>query len=516
MRSHHILKTSFQLTCINVASSFVGFLTNALLASIFGAGVDVDAFFVSQTIPLLIQAMFSAASNFALIPAFGDLEAEGNRKEIIRTSSILLIFFATVLSVISLALYLFSETLIDWTAPGLAAITRDHAITLLRIQSPLVLSTGIASLLSSMHSARKNFLFGPIANFLGAVTLFSSILLLHRKLGIKAAAVGVITNSLIVFLVLLVPQLKAYPFQIVRKWRGSAALIVIGLMLPLLGGSLFYRADNLVQRFVASSFPAGSISYLGYGQKIMTLFSLVLGSGMPVVALSNFSSSVREKNQKELSNTFTSVFRWMAFLSVGCVLLISVVGIELVQILFMRGKFDETASIQTNQCLFLYSGVLVGGVLGGLVTPVFYANKDVKTTVTIGISGALLQFALSFILPKYFSFLGLPVAFSIASLASVGILYFLLSKKHLDFELISCFRFLIICVLCCSLASALTRIYFTPYLIQQMIIVRLTIKSLVAVVLYAGFSFIVGVLHILADEHPRLKKFIPITLFRFA
>ncbi len=514
--SHRILRASFLITAISMLASLVGFLTNAILAGSFGAGAEMDALLVSQTIPLLVQAVFATAANFSVIPVLGDLESRGDREEFARTTSILITIFGLCLAVISLAAWLASDRLVGAIAPGLPDGTRRIAVALLAIQSPLVLVMGLGSLLSSIHSSRQDYYHGPMANLLGALVMLASVFFLRHSLGIVAAAVGALGSALVVLLLLLAPHLKRYPYRPTFSWRGSAALTVLGLMTPLLLGAMFYRADNLIQRFVASSLPAGSISCLGYGQKVMSLFSLVLASGLPVVALSHFATSIRRNDRAGLATTFTSVFRWLTFMCVGAIVFIGVCGTELIQILFMRGRFDLEMTLATDKCLVLYSGVLFSGVLGSLITPVFYAHKDTRTVVLLGVSGTLLQLVLSFALTPWLSFLGLPLAYSISNLAAVGTMFFVLRAKHLDFGVAPILRFVIACLLAGAFSAGIVRVGWPEVLQGWGVWPRLVVKGLVVGGLYLVFSMVAGSLHVLSQEHPRLKALNLPRLFKLA
>jgi putative peptidoglycan lipid II flippase len=503
--SGHILRASFIITGIQMLASMLGFLTNVILAASFGAGAEMDALLVSLTIPQLVLAAFAAATNFAVIPVLGDVEHRGDRVEFIRTTSILITTFGLGLAAISLTAWLASDHLVGMIAPGLPEGARRTAVALLAIQSPLILVSGLGSLLSSIHSSRHDYFHGPLAGLLGAVVMLASVFFLHRHLGIVSAAVGGLGSALVVFFLLLIPHLNRYPYRLIFSWQGSAALRILTLMAPLLLGAIVYRGDSLIQRFVAASLPTGSISCLGYAQKVISLFSTVLASGMPVVALSHFAASVRKDDKLGLAASFTSVFRWVIFLCVGSIGFIGICGRELIQIMFMRGHFDLGMTVETNKMLVLYSGVLFSGVVGTLITPVFYAHKDTRTVVLLGVSGTLLQIVLSFLLVRWLSVLGLPLAYSISNLAAVGAMFLVLRTKHLNFEVATILRFAIACLLAATFSVIIVRSACPEITHAWGVWASLIVKGLLMGGLYLGFSLLAGSLQVLAREHPRLK-----------
>lgn len=514
--SHRLLKASFVITGINLLASCLGFLTNLLLAASFGAGSEMDGLFVSQTIPLWIQAVISTAANFTIIPILGELEHQGKHLDVARTSSVLITLFGICFAVGSLLCLVAGPLMVDWSAPGLSGPTRQTAIHLLAIQSPLILTFGIAALLSSIHSSRQDYFHGPSANVIGAVINFLCVLLLRKSLGIGAAAVGTVASSVAMLLLLAVPHLKEYPFRFTISWNDAVVRKILWLMGPLLMGAVFYRADNLIQRFVASSLPAGSIAYLGYAQKVLFLFVMVLSSGMPVVALSHFSASLRKSDMAGLARTFSSVFLWMTFASVGTVVFIASCGSEVIQILFMRGRFDAEATHATHQSLLLYSGVLLSGVLGGVITPVFYANKDVRTPVLLGVGGALFQTLLSFILTPALSYQALPLAYSISNLTAVGSMFVVLRYRHLKFDAVPILRFGACCAVagwCGWLAGHFLEMHGLG---SEGVWLRLLAKGTAGTLTYLVCSMLLGVISVLSLDHPVLKGIRFPTLFKAA
>jgi len=504
-RTHRILGSSFLITAINLAAAFVGFATSATLASRFGASEEMDALFVAQTLPLLIQAMISTAANYSIIPAFGELESKNDGAGASRTASTLLNCFGLFLLSASLTVSLASTGVLDLIAPGLPVDTRKTAGGLLAIQAPILFFGGVAALLSSVLSSRERYFHGPIALLLSSLVTLTVILLFKKSAGIDAAAIAYLAGSLVTLLFLLPPYLRRYPYRMSLAVRDPAAASILWLMLPLLLGSMFYRAEALVQRFIASFLPTGSISYLGYGFKVITLFATLLSSGLPVVALTHYSAQLRQNDAAGLTETFHSVFKWMTCLVVACVVLVIVCGKDLVQILFMRGRFDAQAASYTYQCLILYSGVLVAGVLGSLITPVFYAHKDVKTTVALGIGGSLLHLILCFSLAPKFSFLGLPLAHSISNVLTVGTMLFVLRAKHLPLRLLSLGRFMLATLLAATVTVAL---FFLPVLqaIDQLnVVLRLTLKGGSALLTYTLIAIAFGMADALLVSRPQAR-----------
>ena len=65
-------------------------------------------------------------------------------------------------------------------------------------------------------------------------------------------------------------------------FRKKEILSLFVLMLPLLMGSMFSKMSLVVERFITSRLPPGSIAYLGYASRIIAALILFLAQGASI------------------------------------------------------------------------------------------------------------------------------------------------------------------------------------------------------------------------------------------
>lgn len=101
----------------------------------------------------------------------------------------------------------------------------------------------------------------------------------------------------------------------------------------------------------------------------------------------------------------------------------------IVELLFKRGAFDNTATILTSQALFYYSVGLVAYGLREVIARAFYSMKDTKTpTINASIS-LILNIILNLTLSRYMGIAGLALATSISATVCTGLLFVSLKKR---------------------------------------------------------------------------------------
>jgi len=502
-RISQIFRSSSGITFLSLLSTIFGFITQIILAAIFGTAKEMDAYLVSITIPAMVISIFSGSLNYTFIPVFVENKTKGLHAEAWETVNNLFNLSFIVFLALALLGIIYSVRIVNIIAPGLSEVTKSIACSLFKIQIPMIAFSGVSAILSGIYYAEKKFLYPSIANLINSAILFIIVYLFSGTLGIRAVAWGGIIGSCAAFFMLLPALLKVpkYKFTFTLKEQGTQR--ILRLIIPLLFGAIFYRADNLIQRYIASSLTTGSISYLGYAFKLVSTASSLIVSGISIVLLQHVSELSSQNNVKEIGHTFSSAFKWLTFFIMPIIIIMVIVGRDLINILFQRGRFDELATYSTWLCLMLYSGVFYGGIIGSITTPIFYAYKNTNIVVTIGIAGALLQAFLSYFLAKSFSYSGLPIAYSISNLITIFIFLITLNKKYVTIPLKEMLTMLI---LVCSAGIVVTLMLWqvkTFLLLNVSPYLRFTIMVPVIGIFYLGICSLLKI-----NEAIKFEKFI--------
>jgi putative peptidoglycan lipid II flippase len=407
------LGPSATVSLLSFAGLLVGFGTQLLLAALFGAGSDMDAYLAAATLPQFVIAVLINSLNYVFIPVFVEHRRRGDLDAAWRIASTLVTIGLVLLGGIAVIGMLFAAPLQRMLVPGFAPETLRLTVALARLSWPTVLTLGMSTLLAGLYQSHERFGWAAAAPVLGAMITLAGTLLFAPTFGIAAVAAAALGGSL-VQLALLAPMVLREPrFRLSLREPPEGVRTVLRLMVPLIVGTLFSRAAILVDRVVASKLATGSLAYLGYANKLVAVIVTVLASGLSVTTLVTMSEHAAGNDAEALRATIASKLRLMWFLVAPVVALLIVLRVDFVGLIFERGRFTAGDTSAVAGALPWYLFAMIAMALGGIVSNGYYAIQDTKTPAVIAVIEVI---AYAFYMPALagrLGYLGVAMGFAI-------------------------------------------------------------------------------------------------------
>ena len=386
---------------LTAAGSFLGLMRDQTIAHLFGAGSDTDAFLVSWTVPeFAATILIEDAMALVLVPAFSlalsrraaagrpdDGPADDPAEDPVRallaaTLPRLLLALACAAGTVALL----APLLVRALAPGLA--DPGLAVVCTRLTALTVLGFGTAGYFSAALRAHRSFV--PPATIYVAynLTIITTVLVLHARWGVRAAAFGVAAGSVAMVLAQLPAFWRHLPVRTGRRRPGrrpgarggapaprTAALVAGTVLAPVAVFALSRQSQVLVERFLASSLPPGAISHLNYAQKVaqlpMTFSLLVCTVTFPLVARAmadGQTERARLRVERDLILAAVVVLLGAAY--------VIAYAPQIIELLFQRGAFDAADTGATASVMRVYAvGLLGHSLAGALVRPFFSTGR---------------------------------------------------------------------------------------------------------------------------------------------
>ncbi|UGY94962.1 lipid II flippase MurJ [Streptomyces gobiensis] len=376
---------------LTAAGALLGLVRDQTIAHLFGAGSGTDAFLVAWTVPEVASTLLiEDAMALVLVPAFS---LALSRRALLRTGrarpgpdpvrSLVSATFPWLFAVLAGAAGLLAvgaPLFVRILTPGLE--DPSLAVDCTRLTAVTVLTFGTAGYFSAALRAHRSFV--PPATIYVAYNLgiIATMLTLHSLFGVRAAALGVAAGGTLMVLV----QLPAFVRRLsVRAHGGSgrrhrtapttdrAALLSLGLLAPVVLFALSRQAQVLVERFFASTLPAGAISHLNYAQKVaqmpMVLSLMICTVTFPVVARAmadGEADRARRRVERDLTLAGVVVLLGAAY--------VVAYAPQIIELLFERGAFEARDTTATASVMRVYAlGLLGHSLVGALVRPFFSA-----------------------------------------------------------------------------------------------------------------------------------------------
>ncbi|AUH01064.1 murein biosynthesis integral membrane protein MurJ [Prodigiosinella confusarubida] len=433
----NLLKSLAAVSSMTMLSRLLGFVRDAIVARVFGAGMATDAFFVAFKLPNLLRRIFAEG---AFSQAFVPILAEYKSQEGEEATRTFLAYIAGMLTLVLAAVTVVGMLAAPWvimaTAPGFAATPERFALTstLLRITFPYILLISLTSMAGSVLNTWNRFSVPAFAPTLLNVSMIGFALFAtpYFHPPVLALAWAVLVGG---FLQLgyQLPHLKKIGMLVLPrlKWRDPSVWRVMRLMGPAIIGVSVSQISLIINTIFASFLNQGAISWMYYADRMMEFPSGVLGVALGTILLPSLSKSVASGNLQDYSRLMDWGLRLCFLLALPSAVALGILSKPLIVSLFQYGRFNAFDAAMTQRALVAYSVGLMGLILVKVLVPGFYARQDIKTPVKIAIVTLICTQLMNLVFIGPLQHAGLALSIGLASCLNAGLLFWQLRKQQI-------------------------------------------------------------------------------------
>jgi putative peptidoglycan lipid II flippase len=346
----------------------------------------------------------------------------------------------------------------------------------------------------------NHFLVPALAPAMLNISVIVFALTLSYKYGIFAIAWGVILGGVGQALIqapVLIRKKTKYSFVVDFNDPGTKQLLK--LLVPAMIGLAITQINVIVDRTIASTLIDGSISALYYSNRLVQFPLGAFGIAISIAIFPTLSKQVAKNNITEFKKSLLFGLKILLFITIPSAVGLIVLKDSLIRLIYEHGIFSKVATNMTASALLYYSVGLFAYACVRLITMSFYALKDTKTPVKIGIYIVFLNIALDLILVRFLAHSGLALATSLAAILNLIILLKALQDKIGNLELKSQVLFLIkiiissifLGIICVLVSNYFGKVLDLNYKYNQ--IIQVTASILSGGLVYFIVSYILGV-----------------------
>ena len=259
------------------------------------------------------------------------------------------------------------------------------------------------------------------------VCIILTALLFVGRFGIASLALGVLVGS--------VGQLI---FQLPGLWRMGlrprvalthpAVPRILRLYAPVFAGLIITQFAIVLDRNLASCTGQDSIAAMNYATRLVQLPLGLVGSAIALAVLPLLAAEGSAANLENFRRILNQGVRLILLLMLPIFALMLIWHWPIVELVYQRGAFDAADAEATGLALFLYSWQLPLTGLDQLFIFAYYARKNTRTPVLVGILGIGFYLAVALPLLQPLGMPGLVLANTVQNSGHALVMLWLLNR----------------------------------------------------------------------------------------
>ncbi len=354
-------------------SRVLGLFRDRLLASRFGAGDLLDAYYAAFQIPDTLFTLFLiGAASAAILPVFIEYRERG--EDTVSLIQTMLTVFGVIASGIVMLLILTAPWIMPLIVPGFSPEKTELAVALTRIMMISPLFLGIAGIISSVIQANRRFLIYALPPILYNAAIIFGILVFVPFLGNQGLAWGVVLGAFLQVAV-QAPIFFRLGFspKFVFTMNNSGVRKIFAISLPRVAAISFNHITQIVLIAIASYLAAGSVSVFKFATNLIYFPVGIFGVSYALAIFPKLSESAAKKQGPEFFSDLFFGIRNIIFWSLPIAFLFVVLRAHIVRVVLGTGSFDWNDTRLVAASIALLSFMILFEGLNTLLLRAFYA-----------------------------------------------------------------------------------------------------------------------------------------------
>ncbi|MEO7912223.1 MAG: lipid II flippase MurJ, partial [Roseiflexaceae bacterium] len=180
----------------------------------------------------------------------------------------------------------------------------------------------------------------------------------------------------------------------------------------------------------ASLLGNGAVAANGYALQLMLLPHGLIALSLGTVIFPQLARAYAAGEENEVRRIAMGATRQVLFLALPASVIFGLLGAPIVRALFERGQFTAESTAITSEALVFYAFGLAAFAAAEILVRTFYATRDTRTPVLVGVVAVLANIGLGWALIRLGAGLdGLAIAFSTANTIEAALLLMLLGRR---------------------------------------------------------------------------------------
>ena len=430
-----------------MCSRLLGLVRETVIAALFGASKNMDAFLTAFRAPNMLRDLFAeGALSTAFVTTFSRRIATEGDQSAWRLASKVATLTLVFMSAMTLLGIIFAPFVIGILAPGFPPEKAALTIQLTRIMFPFILMVSLAALVMGMLNAKHVFGMPALASsFFNLGSIIGGVAFCYwldpqadwrhphfGERGLVGLALGTLLGGLLQLLVQL-PSASGvgFRFRFDFNWRDPGVRTILALMGPATIAASAVQVNVAVNSGFASSLGNGPITWLNIAFRLMQLPLGVFGVAVATVTLPLVSRSAATGNTREFRGALAHAMRLVMLLTIPSAIGLIVLAEPIISVIYQHGRFTAAATTQTAAALQFYAIGLAGYAGVKVLAPAFYAIDKRHLPMIVSLFSIAVNFCLNWLFTFHLGLghRGLALSTSFVAITNFLLLYAMM-RQH--------------------------------------------------------------------------------------
>ncbi len=430
-----------------LCSRVLGLVREMVIASLFGASRNMDAFLTAFRAPNMLRDLFAeGALSTAFVTTFSKRIAQEGDESAWRLASKVATLTLVFMSAMTLLGIFFAPAVIGILAPGFAPEKAELTILLTRVMFPFILLVSLAALAMGMLNAKNVFGMPAMAStFFNVGSIVGGVAFCYwldpqtdwrhphfGERGLVGLAIGTLIGGLLQLIVQFPSLWKVgFRFRPDFRWRDHGVRKILLLMGPATIAASAVQVNVAVNSGFASGLGDGPMTWLNIAFRLMQLPLGLFGVAVATVTLPLVSRSAALGNKAEFRSALAHSLRLVMLLTIPSAIGLIILARPIISLIYEHGRFTADATLHTAEALRFYAIGLVGYSAVKVLAPAFYALDKRNLPMLVSLLSIAVNFALNwyFTYHRHFGHIGLALSTSVVAITNFLLLYVLM-RRH--------------------------------------------------------------------------------------
>jgi len=411
---------------LTVVSKAVSFIKDAAVARQFGISDELDAFMFSFGLLTFIAALIGGGLPEAFLPMYAEVTHQKDTHRARRLAVQSSVIHALSLLVISLVIYMLAPSMVGWTTRGFSPEKQVLAVSLLRMLLPFMLCFGISYQLGTWLRADKHFTIASSAPMLVPLTIIIWLVIDRAQPSAQTLVMGTVVGSALHLLTLkfvLWRREGLTPLFLIgclRDWEPEVRSVIRNSLPFLFAGGIF-SSTVVVDQTMASWLAAGSVTVLGYTDKVCGIILAVTAAPACDVLFPYFADKVARRDWAGVRHQLFSSAGIILSAALPAALLLCWLAPWVVSLLFERGSFTAEDTQRVAEVLRFASLQIPFFILGTLASRVVVAMQATRFIMLLSAIGLVGNAALNWVLMQKLGAAGIALSTVLVQMLSAAL-----------------------------------------------------------------------------------------------